>query len=283
MTRCAVACVVALAADVTATAQRATFSSRLEAVRVDVLVTEAGRPILGLQAGDFAVLDNGVTQTVDLVSFETLPLNMVLVFDHSNSVTGERRQRLQEAAAAALGELAPRDQAALLTFSHKVTLQQALTHDRREVIGALDSAMPGGDTSLFDGAYAGLMLGVHDPARNLVLIFSDGVDTASFLSPAHILDTAKRSDAVVYTLSPKGAGSAVFLRELTEQTGGSAIEVESLRDLSNRFLTILEEFRHRYLVSYSPRGVPGPGWHRLEVKLKGRRGTVRARPGYRGR
>jgi hypothetical protein len=47
------------------------------------------------------------------------------------------------------------------------------------------------------------------------------------------------------------------------------------------FLGILDEFRQRYLVSYSPRGVAGDGWHQLEVRIKGRRGVaVKARAGY---
>jgi hypothetical protein len=42
---------------------------------------------------------------------------------------------------------------------------------------------------------------------------------------------------------------------------------------------VLEEFRQRYLVSYTPRGVAKDGWHRLTVRVK-RGGTVKARPGY---
>ena len=43
---------------------------------------------------------------------------------------------------------------------------------------------------------------------------------------------------------------------------------------------MLEEFRRSYLVSYTPRGVDRNGWHRLDVRVKGRRVNVRARPGY---
>jgi Mg-chelatase subunit ChlD len=152
-----------------------------------------------------------------------------------------------------------------------VALRQPLTRDSRLVVDALDESQPGGETSLFDGVYAGLIVGVNDPARNLVLVFSDGVDTASWLVEDQIMTTAKRSDAVVYAFSPKGAGSASFLRDLADQTGGASFEVESLRELSTRFVAILEEFRHRYLLSYSPKGVSGAGWHRLEVRLKNRR------------
>ena len=61
-------------------AQVPAFSSKVEAVRIDVLVTENGRPVRGLQAGDFDVLDNGVPQPVDLVSYEDIPLNVILAF-----------------------------------------------------------------------------------------------------------------------------------------------------------------------------------------------------------
>jgi VWFA-related protein len=282
--RCIIAAgAMAFVAGAAGLAQQPTFSSRLDAVRLDVLVSDGGRPLRGLVPADFVVLDNGTPQTVDLATFETLPINVILVFDQSRSVTGERLAQLQQAAKAVLGALAPRDQAALVTFSHRVQMRQPLTHDGRLVVDAVGDTQPTGETSLFDGVYAGLLAGVDDGARNLVLVFSDGVDTSSWLRAEQILETAKRSDAVVYAFSPKGAGSAEFLRDLTDQTGGSAFEVESLRELSARFVTILEEFRHRYLLSYSPRGVTAPGWHRLEVRLKNRRATIKARPGYIGR
>jgi hypothetical protein len=40
--------------------QTPVFVSRRDVVRVDVLVTERGRSVLGLKASDFTVLDNGV-------------------------------------------------------------------------------------------------------------------------------------------------------------------------------------------------------------------------------
>jgi hypothetical protein len=57
-------------------------------------------------------------------------------------------------------------------------------------------------------------------------------------------------------------------------------KLESTRNMRAVFLSALEEFRQRYLVSYTPRGVAKGGWHKVEVKIKGRRATVRTRPGY---
>ena len=71
-----------------------------------------------------------------------------------------------------------------------------------------------------------------------------------------------------------------FVRELSEQTGGRQFEVESTKDLGAAFAGILEEFRRRYVIGYTPRDVPASGWHPLVVRVKGQRGAVRARPGY---
>ena len=119
-----------------------------------------------------------------------------------------------------------------------------------------------------------------DGGRNLLLVFSDGLDTASWLTPERVLDSAKRSDFVVYGVSSRGPEDSKFLEDLTELTGGTTLKIESTRDLSATFLKILDEFRQRYLISYSPTGVPAGGWHRLDVRVKGRRVTVKSRAGY---
>ena len=98
------------------------------------------------------------------------------------------------------------------------------------------------------------------------------------VSKACSVETAKRSDAVVYGVSL--GGRVRFLRDIAAFTGGSVFDVDSTKNLSAVFLKILDEFRHRYLVSFSPEGVSGSGWHRLEVKIKGRGATIKARPGY---
>jgi hypothetical protein len=49
---------------------RLTFSAKVEAVRVDVLVTDHGQPVTGLGAADFEVFDNGVRQQARLASFD---------------------------------------------------------------------------------------------------------------------------------------------------------------------------------------------------------------------
>ena len=271
---------VLAAAGLPAQTQNPTFSSKVEAVRVDVLVTEDGKPVRGLRAADFEVLDNGVRQTVEFASAEQLPLNVVFTFDLSDSIVGERLANLREAGRAVLDGLLKGDQAAFVAFNDAVLVGPGLTTDAGLVRAAIDRAEPTGNTSLVDAAFAGMMLAEADVGRGLVIVFSDGLDTSSWLRPKAVLDVAKRSDAVVYAVSAGQARRAEFLGDLAEQTGGRLFKIESTRSLSAVFLEVLEEFRQRYLVSYSPTGVPQEGWHQLTVRVKGRSATVRARPGY---
>lgn len=261
-------------------AQRATFSAKTEAVRVDVLVTDNGRPVLGLKPTDFELLDNGVAQQIDHASFEQIPLNVILTLDMSDSVAGARLDHLRAAGRAFLTALKKEEQAALITFSHVVALGSNLTNDFERVRAVLEAAEPSGGTGLVDASFASIMLAESDVGRSLVLVFSDGLDTASWLLPKSVLDVARRSDAVVYGVTAGRLRRGDFLRDLSELTGGQLYEVESTADLGPIFVGVLEEFRHRYLLSYSPRGVSTDGWHRLEVRVKRPGVTVKARPGY---
>jgi VWFA-related protein len=274
------AAVVALGGSL-ATAQTPTFSARTRAVRIDVLAMSGGRPVPGLVADDFEVRDNGVVQRVDLVSFAEVPLNLVLALDVSESVSGERLTQLRQAAAALLHDLRDRDLAALITFSHAIVVHSGLTRDRPSLAAALSSVEPEGGTAIVDAVQSAVVLGESDAGRALVLVFSDGVDTASWLAQPELLRTARRSDAVIYGVTVRA--STPLVRELTEETGGSLFDIASTADLQAAFRTVLDEFRSRYLVSYTPTGVPTGGWHMLDVKVKTGRGVrVKARPGYLG-
>ena len=256
------------------------YSTKIESVRVDVLVMDGGKPLLGLRPADFDVLDDGVPQQVDLVSFEQIPLNVILALDMSDSVAGERLAQLQDAGGAVLAGLTKDDQAALVTFSNFVSLASPLSGRVADTRRALDDAYGYGATSLVDGVYAAMQVGESDAGRALLIVFSDGLDTSSWLTADAVLDAARRSDAVAYSAAIGEGASSSFLRELSALTGGTLYKIESTRDLRAAFVRILEEFRHRYLISYSPRGVPQSGWHRLDVKVKNRRATIKARPGY---
>ena len=263
-----------------APAQTPTFSASVENVRVDVLVTDGDEPLLGLGAHDFEVLDNGVVQKVDLATFETLPLNVVLALDTSGSVTGARLASLRDASRAIVGGLLAGDQAGLLTFSSTLSVRTDLTGDTDRLNTALEGAPVSGDTSLVDAIYAAIVTAESGAGRGLVIVLSDGADTASFLRPESVHETARRSDVVVYGVSVSRLARKSFVNDLCAATGGRVLQAGSTDRVRETFLRVLQEFRHRYVLSYVPEGVPRDGWHRLKVRVKSRRASVKARPGY---
>ena len=202
-------------------------------------------------------------------------------FDVSSSVAGARLDQLKAASQTLTAELQPGDQSSLVTFNEVVALPCPLSFNRSCVRDALNATQPDGETALVDGVLAGIMVGESDVGRSLLMVFSDGLDTASFLHADRVLDVGRRSDVVVYPITSKGARPD-FIEELASLTGGRLHEVDHRSDLSAAFRSILDEFRHRYLVTYTPRGVPRGGWHTLDVRVNRNGATVKARPGYQG-
>jgi Ca-activated chloride channel homolog len=259
------------------------FSAAVAAVAVDVLVTENGQPLRGLRTSDFEIRDNGVLQQVDLVTEGRLSVDVILAFDTSDSVAGTRLGQLRSASGLLLDELKKGDRAALVTFSDTLRLPSTWTPDVGKVRSALETVRAHGGTALVDGVYLALTVGETSAGRGLAIVFSDGVDTSSWLSEAAVLQAARRSGLVVYTLSAIDSGKPPpFLRDLCAATGGRLIEEDSTWNLSSTFLDVLEEFRQRYLVSFTPRGVARDGWHRLDVRVKRPKAVVNARAGYYG-
>ena len=271
------------------------FRSQAELVSVDVLVTDGRAPIAGLTAADFELTDNGTPQTIEQLYIEQLPLNVIMVLDSSGSVAGERLRALKAGATTVLDRLRPRDRAALVSFSHRLDLGAALTADAATLRSSVNSLDAGGSTALRDAAFAALALRTADATRTLVLLFSDGLDTASLLSEDQVLEIARRSDAIVYTIGireetegarsffPPGSQAPAdhrFLERLSRETAGRLLYAEQDRDIARTFARVLDEFNTRYVLGYAPRGVAGSGWHRLEVRLKKKSGTVLARRGY---
>jgi Ca-activated chloride channel family protein len=258
-----------------------TFSSRTVGVRVDVLVTNGRMPVGGLTAGDFELRDNGILQSIEIVD-SSGPINVVLALDISASTDGRRQADLRRASEAIIGGLVPGDRIALTTFSHAVTPRATLTADFASVRESLARIRPAGDTAVMDGAFVALMSTQAQPGRSLLVVCTDGYDTASWLTSDEVVEAARRSNAVIYAVTSADAGEQPELKELTDATGGQTLPVASSGDLADTFRRVLSDFRSRYVLAFTPRDVEPGGAHRLEVRVKRPNVTVKARPGYVG-
>ncbi len=271
---------IALAADGPgsgAAAQAPVFSARVDTVRVDVEVRRGGKLASGLTAADFELFDNGARQAIELVTASALPVSVVLALDTSASLDATQRARLVRASTRLLEELKPDEGAALVTFSGRVVIPTAFTTDRARLRALVAAPAPSGDTALRDAAHVAMLLGTTAPGRPLVILLSDGDDTASFLSAEAVRETAQRTGAVVSVV--KIGRDSELLKELTAITGGALVKEQSLDRVAERFSELLDSFRNRYLLSFTPTDRGRPGWHRLSVRVKGG-DEVRARTGY---
>jgi VWFA-related protein len=258
------------------------FRSGVEVVPLDVSVTRGGATVRGLTARDFIVTDNGVEQAVESVTLDELPLNVQVVLDVSGSVSGERLRHLIAAGNGVLSALRPGDRVGLLTFSHALRVRALMTDDIT-VVGDLLARITGeGPTALRDAVQLGLTLSANDRARALLLVFTDGVDNASWLSEDAVVDSARRAGIVVHVVRVRSQEDtrSNFVEQLTEAAGGRVWSASSERDLDQLFTGALDEMRGRYLLTFSPSGPTRPGWHELKVRLRNSRGDVKARPGY---
>ena len=274
-----VALVIAVLGAARVLTQSPLFSSRVEGVRLDVLVTQGSVPLEGLGPAEFEVRDNGIVQAIDLVNLRDVPVNVVLTLDTSASVEGSKLTALRRAGESLLGALGADDTAALVTFNRAVMHQVRLTRQLDQVRRALRGTDAWGETALVDAVLAALLLGDSDAGRTLVVVFSDGVDTASFVAPDLVIATARRVNGVLYGVSGASDDSS-FLREAAAATGGRVFDISRTGDPREAFLDILQEFRRRYVITFTPTGVAPGGWHKLEVRTKRPGARVQARSGY---
>lgn len=296
-----------LLATVLAATQNPLFKTTTEAVQVDVFVGRNGRAVLGLGAKDFELFDGGLRQEIALVNVQAIPLHIALVLDTSSSVAGVRLLHLKRAAHdfidAALDDDAE-DEAALVTFSHHLDRRARMTPDRDTLHRAVDEAEAYGATAWHDALYTGLKIVEGVKNRPMVLLFTDGEDTYSWLRDEQMAPLVEQSNAVIFAVAMRegpafelGASSLKrerkqrymrkehskrtrLLRRLTATSGGRFLETTSTETLSALFLEILGEMTTRYILTYRPPDPIHEGWHDLEVKVKVKRADVRARRGY---
>lgn len=262
-------------------AQQARFRSSADAVQVDVLVRSGGRPMAGLTADDFELRDSGVRQQIVALAFQDVPISLLLALDASTSLQGEALAHLKAAARAAIGALRPGDQAALLTFGDRLSLAPRWSTDRAALESAIDGLSAEGGTPLHDAVFAATALRQSAAGRTVLLVFTDGADTTSWLNAAETVRAAQQSDLVVtavstaepYTVSSAADARSTFDRQatlrqwfkdeaalfpfafldtLTDETGGELLHTQSGRDLSRVFAQIVADFKSRYLLTYAP-------------------------------
>ena len=274
-------------------AQDVTLHVDVKLVTVFVNVTDRNGAIVGgLAREDFSLAEDGRPKPIALFERQTqMPLNLTLAIDTSDSVFKD--QNLERAAARRFARaiLRPQDRMGLLQFASRVSERTLFTNKVAQIDRGLRRMRAGGGTAFYDASCRGSQrLGVREGRKVLVLV-SDGDDTARGATYAQALEQALRNEVMIYSIIdvPIEASAGRDLRgehaliALAEQTGGKSFYANA-GGLDEAFARVSDDLRTQYLLGYYPRNQePGTNFHRIEVsvpKASDQMLDIRYRTGY---
>jgi Ca-activated chloride channel family protein len=172
-------------------------------VQVPVVVSErGGRYVSDLTQDDFTILEDGIKQNIDLFGSIEEPFSVALLLDSSGSTEGALDQ-IKSAASAFLSNLRPHDRVMVVSFNDSVEVLSELTNNTARLAAAVRSIKSGEFTQVYEAVYTAVWERLHDvPGRKAVIVFTDGIDTASSeISEEDTLDAVIESeDIIVYPI-----------------------------------------------------------------------------------
>ena len=274
------------------------FRSGANLVAINVTVNDGKRFIPGLQAGDFAVYEDGVQQRVDFFESSNVPVDLILLVDGSSSMR-DKMHAVHEAALGFLKNLRPGDRGAVVAFADNVQVKQPLTGDHAALEAAVKGIEANGATALNNAVYIALKefgRRAKQPGevrRQAIALLSDGDDTVSLMSFDDVVELARKSSVNIYTIAlkstPVADSSRPYLSDsdytmttLAKETGADAFFPATVYDLKKIYATIAEELSTQYSLGYTPTNGRQDGrYRRIVVRMTNRPNLQpRSRTGY---
>jgi Ca-activated chloride channel family protein len=258
-------------------AQDTVLRVEVKLVNVFVNVTDRnGAVVGGLTRDDFHVSEDGRPQEIAVFERQSeLPLNLTLAIDTSGSVKKDMAEESDAARRFAHAILRAQDQMRLLAFATDVSELTPFTNKLSLIDRGLSRLKSDFATSLYDAIYVGSEgLGSKDGRKVLVLV-SDGGDTASRTTYPKALEMALRNEVIIYSVidvpivasAGRDLGGEHALITLAEQTGGKSFYVSD-GGLDQAFARVSDDLRTQYLIGYYPHNQePGRQFHRLQVTV----------------
>jgi hypothetical protein len=281
-------------------ARQTTFRTTTAVVSVSVSVKRGNNVVANLKAADFTLTDNGVPQTVEAVSIESVPIDVTLFLDTSGSTAG-KLDEMQHDVQTVLHLLRPGDRFRLLTIGD--TVNEAVPWVPAGTTAPVSIQAVGGISLIHDALMFGLLHRPEPGRRHLVVGMTDRRDCGSVVPASLLLDVAGRSDAVMHLVDYSGSGGDSHYRvrgcspqaapdgeptitRAAERTGGQLHEQSRFfraSSIARAFKAIFDDFRQSYVLRYSPSGVKNAGWHAIVVIVPAAKdATIHARQGYYG-
>lgn len=269
---------------------------KTDLVTLTLTVTDLyGRYVSGLKKEAFTVWDEKDEQEITFFSDADAPVSIGILFDVSDSMSGEKIGKARNALERFINTSHPSDEYFLIAFNSRAQLLLDRTRDGEAVLRKLTLVQPKNNTALYDALYLGAERVTRGSRqKKAILIISDGQDNSSRYNFGEVKRLIKETDIVVYAVgildgrdsgSMTGMQGQAYLDEITSVTGGKSFYPQTDVELDEIFERIALELRHQYSIGYTPKDFePNGDWRKVKVKVKPPRGlprlTVRYREGY---
>ena len=254
-----------------------TFRINAHLVNVFVNVTDHNGAIVGgLTRDDFAVTEDGRPQQIAIFERQSeLPLNMTLAIDTSGSVKKDLDEEASAAHRFVHAILRSQDQMSLLQFATDVKELTPFTNKAAQIDRGLNQLHADFATALYDAILLGSEGLARKDGRRVLVLVSDGGDTAKSTTYQQALESALRHEVMIYSIidvpieasAGRDLDGEHALITIAEQTGGKSFYI-SAGGLDKAFAQVSEDLRTQYLIGYYPKNQePGRIFHRLEVTV----------------
>jgi len=260
-----------------ALSQQTTFHVDVKLVSVFVNVTdENGAPAAGFSREDFSIFEDGRPQEIAVFERKAeLPLNLTLAIDTSGSVQKDMSEEAGAAKRFAHAIMRPQDQMSVLQFATTVRELQPFTNKVSLIDHGLNELRGDWATALYDAICLGSESLGKKQGRKVLVVVSDGDDTAKSSTYAQALEAALRNEVMIYSIidvpieasAGRDTGGEHALITISEQTGGKHFYVSD-GGLDRAFARVSEDLRTQYLIGYYPHHqMPGTDFHRITVTI----------------
>ncbi|SUZ74970.1 uncharacterized protein METZ01_LOCUS27824, partial [marine metagenome] len=275
------------------------FRTGVDLVALNVTVTdENDRYVTDIDVEGFQLFEDGAQQEVTFFTRTQLPIALALLMDTSASMA-DRMSTAQEAAIGFAERLRSQDLASIIDFDSRVDILHEFTNSLDALTSAIRQTSAGGSTSLYNAIYISLKelakIGAAATAeeeirRQAIVMLSDGEDTSSLVGFEEVLELAKRSNTIIYSIglrsrdirTRRGFREADFvLRQLAQETGGRTFFPEQVEDLPKIYQRISDELSSQYTLGYVSKNPIRDGrWRRVVVRVDRPNVGARTKQGY---